>query len=124
MDAEKAEKVINGLEHCADRSQCNNECPYSDIIQDQNEGMDSCITQLSKDALSVIRELKAENERLKSDISFAVKTIKDREKTYREAEENCRLHSDTDECVYTRADLFDASASAYNTALELLKTPI
>lgn len=59
MDAEKVKKVVDGLEHCAERSKCNNECPYSDIIQDQNEGMDSCITQLSKDALSVIRGLQA-----------------------------------------------------------------
>lgn len=50
------EKVIKGLEHCAVRHKCNNECPYSNIIQDQNEGMDSCVTQLSKDALELLKE--------------------------------------------------------------------
>ena len=50
------EKVIKGLEHCAVRHKCNNECPYSNIIQDQNEGMDSCVTQLSKDALELLKD--------------------------------------------------------------------
>ena len=50
------ERVKQGLKHCSDRSRCNDRCPYSNIIKDQNEGMDSCVTQLAADALSVIEE--------------------------------------------------------------------
>ena len=60
------EKVKQGLKHCSDRSRCNDRCPYSNIIKDQNEGMDSCVTQLAADAMSVIKEQQAEIERLKA----------------------------------------------------------
>ena len=49
-------KVIKGLEHCADRRFCNDACPYSDIIRDQNRGMDECVSALAKDALELMKE--------------------------------------------------------------------
>lgn len=74
------EKVVKGLEHCAVRHKCNNKCPYSNIIQDQNEGMDSCVTQLSKDALELLKEQQAEIERLKDDKANVIKLLeKERE---------------------------------------------
>lgn len=52
-------KVIIGLEHCADRRFCNDFCPYSDIIRDQNRGMDECVSALAKDALELLKEQEA-----------------------------------------------------------------
>lgn len=54
----KIKKVIKGLEHCADRRFCNDACPYSDIIRDQNRGMDECVSALAKDALELMKEQK------------------------------------------------------------------
>ena len=57
-------KVIKGLEHCADRRFCNDDCPYSDIISDQNRGMDECVSTLAKDALELLKEHKEHEELL------------------------------------------------------------
>ena len=54
-------KVIKGLEHCRDRSECNDDCPYSDIIRDQNRGMDECVSELANDALELLKERKRKN---------------------------------------------------------------
>lgn len=53
---DKLEKVIKGFEHCSDRSKCNDDCPYSEIIRNANEGMDECTTQLARDALELLKE--------------------------------------------------------------------
>lgn len=58
MDAEKVEKVCKGLE-CCKKHDCDL-CPY-DFAVCWNDTM---FEKLSSDALSVIRELKAENERM------------------------------------------------------------
>lgn len=60
-------KVIKGLEHCAERRFCNDDCPYSDIIRDQNSGMDECISALAKDALELLKEQQTEVDRLKAE---------------------------------------------------------
>lgn len=50
------EKVIKGLEHCSNKSLCNDSCPYSSILRDPNFGIDECITQLAHDALELLKE--------------------------------------------------------------------
>ena len=62
---ELIEKVKRGLKHCSDRGKCNDCCPYSYLIRDDNEGMDSCTSALCTDALSVIEQMEQEIERLK-----------------------------------------------------------
>lgn len=52
------EKVINGLEHCSNKSFCNDSCPYSFILRDPNFGIDECTTQLAHDALEMLKEQK------------------------------------------------------------------
>ena len=61
MDAEKVEKVCKGLECCADPGNCD-PCPYARGLEEVG-----CIQDMGKDALSVIRELKAEIDRLKQE---------------------------------------------------------
>lgn len=50
------EIVISGLEHCSNKSFCNDGCPYSPILKDANFGIDECITQLAHDALELLEE--------------------------------------------------------------------
>lgn len=50
------EKVIKGLEHCSNKSFCNDSCPYSSILRDPNFGIDECMTQLAHDALELLKE--------------------------------------------------------------------
>ena len=50
------EKVIKGLEHCSNKSLCNDDCPYSSILRDPNLGIDECMTQLAHDALELLKE--------------------------------------------------------------------
>ena len=47
------EKVIDGLEHCSDRTQkrCNPTCPYNDRV--------FCETELAQDALALLKEQEA-----------------------------------------------------------------
>lgn len=49
------EKVIKGLEHCSNKSFCNDSCPYSSILRDPNFGIDECMTQLAHDALELLK---------------------------------------------------------------------
>lgn len=70
MNNDMIEKVKQGLKHCSDRSRCNDDCPYSNIIKDQNEGMDSCTTQLASDALSIIKQMEHEIKRLKDEVAM------------------------------------------------------
>ena len=58
----KLEKTIKGLEHCADRCKCNDDCPYSKYIKNPNEGMDECITRLAKDALELLKKMQKERK--------------------------------------------------------------
>ncbi|MBR3020421.1 MAG: hypothetical protein IKH57_25715 [Clostridia bacterium] len=53
------EKVIRGLEHCSNRTTCDEDCPYWYIMNDPDMGIDECTSQLTKDALLL---LKAQNE--------------------------------------------------------------
>ena len=53
------EKVIKGLEHCSNKSFCNDSCPYSSILRDPNFGIDECMTQLAHDALELLKEQEA-----------------------------------------------------------------
>ena len=69
-DAEKVEKVCKGLECCADPGNCD-PCPYTRGLEEVG-----CIQDMEKDSLSVIRELKAENERLRQEKADAVSEIK------------------------------------------------
>lgn len=50
------EKVIKGLEHCSNKSFCNDGCPYSSILRDPNLGIDECMTCLAHDALELLKE--------------------------------------------------------------------
>lgn len=50
------EKVIKGLEHCSNKSFCNDGCPYSSILRDPNLGIDECMTCLAHDALKLLKE--------------------------------------------------------------------
>ena len=69
MNAEKVDRVEKQLDHHLNNGNCS-KCSV--------KGKDSadCINNLYKDALSVIRELKAENERLKQEKADAVSEIK------------------------------------------------
>ena len=60
MDAEKVEKVEKGLAFCNSRAICS-KCNYR--LTEESEK--TCDDILHADALDVIRELKAENERMK-----------------------------------------------------------
>ena len=68
-DARKVERVEKQLDHHLNNGNCS-KCSV--------KGKDSadCINNMYKDALSVIRELKAENERLRQEKDDAVKRIK------------------------------------------------
>ena len=70
MDAKRVEKVCKGLECCADPGNCD-PCPYTRGLEEVG-----CIQDMEKDALSVIRELKAENERLKQGKADVIERIK------------------------------------------------
>ena len=50
MDTDKLAKVINGLEHCSDRTnkRCNPTCPYHE--------RDFCNSELAQDALELLKE--------------------------------------------------------------------
>lgn len=119
------EKVINGLEHCAARHKCNNECPYSNIIQDQNEGMDSCITQLSKDALELLKQQNglmlaleqsnASNEYLNNSVSELGETInilKDEIKRLEEQQAEIEKLEDEKKRAIIDIDLYIADAES------------
>ena len=67
MDVEKVEKVITGIDICFNNKKCD-KCGY-----EYENGL--CLKALMNDALSVIRELKAENERLRQEKADAVKRI-------------------------------------------------
>ena len=45
------EKVIKGLECCAECGKCKNECPYDG----KNNSMYGCTTRLAKDALELLK---------------------------------------------------------------------
>lgn len=45
------EKVIKGLECCAECGKCKSECPYDG----KNDSLYGCTTQLAKDALEVLK---------------------------------------------------------------------
>ena len=65
MPDRKKEKVTKGLEHCSNKSFCNNGCPYSPILRDPNFGIDDCTTQLAHDALELLKEQESEIVRCK-----------------------------------------------------------
>ena len=69
MDAEKVEKVESQLDHHLNNGHCS-KCSV------KGKGLGDCINNLFEDALSVIRELTAENERLRQEKADAVKRIK------------------------------------------------
>lgn len=46
------EKVIKGLECCAECGKCKSECPYAG----KNNSMYGCTTRLAKDALALLKE--------------------------------------------------------------------
>lgn len=48
---EKREKVIKGLECCAECGKCKSECPYDG----KNNSMYGCTTRLAKDALELLK---------------------------------------------------------------------
>ena len=61
------EKVIKGLECCAECGKCKSECPYDG----KNNSMYGCTTRLAKDALEL---LKAQEPRLITEEDFEDKT--------------------------------------------------
>ena len=67
-----AEKVINWFEVCRVNELCSTDCPYWDASTNAE-----CAQKMASDALSVIRELKAENERLRQEKDDAVTVIQD-----------------------------------------------
>ena len=77
MDAENVEKVDTGLELCTSITPdgCLMLCPYKNEQDQTYSGF--CEQVLKRDALSVIRELKAENERLRQEKEDAVTVIQD-----------------------------------------------
>ena len=99
--------IIKALECCITNSEmdCIN-CPYRGIVNDLYDG---CVNTLVKDALSLIKELTEENERLKAEnetleIYNADYKYKNKELTAfnrRWAKECAELQ---DECEYIKAD--------------------
>ena len=108
-DAEKVEKVKKGLE-CCKKHDCDL-CPY-DSSECWNDTM---FEKLSSDALSVIRELKAENERLRQEKADAVKRIAD-EQTYESSEMN-KCGNDGDDWGY---GVHAGKYTAYQFALDII----
>jgi len=100
MDAEKVEKVCEWLERCTSFDSVDN------------------MYQLFTEALSVIRELKAENERLRQEKADAVKRI-----------EQCRLNcisgeKDCDSALDREGkEINRAKAYAYQWVLNIINKP-
>ena len=106
----KKEKVLNGLEHCSNRSECTDECHYSPIIR---SGMDECVTLLCKDALDVIEEQQAEIERLKAEKANVIKQI----------ESEIQLLRKERACVHNSAEreTYNWLINGYQGALDMIK---
>lgn len=82
-----AEKVINWFEVCRVNELCSTDCPYWDASTNAE-----CAQKMASDALSVIRELQAENERLKQEKLINVDKL--REKLgFAESCEKCKKDS-------------------------------
>ena len=114
MDAEKVDKVEKGLAFCNSKAICS-KCNY--CLTEESEK--ACDDILHADALSVIRELKAENDRLKQEKADAVKRI---------TEERDRVCAEThrDMCYRTDIPADNEAFEYYNglgKALDIINTP-
>ena len=114
-DAEKVEKVCKGLELCTSITPdgCLMLCPYKDEQDETYSGF--CEQVLKRDAMSVIRELKAENERLRQEKADAVKRIE-------RCRQNCISSEKVCDSAYNKSgkEWYRAKADAYKQALDII----
>ena len=106
-DAEKVEKVISGLYEMALRTS------WDDIDSQRHR-----FQPVLNDAMSVIRELKAENERLRQEKADAVKRIE-------RCRQNCISGEKDCDIAYNKSgkEWYRAKADAYKQALDIINEP-
>ena len=66
MSVDKLEKVIKGLECCAECGKCKSECPYDG----KDNSMYGCTTRLAQDALELLKAQEPVKPK-KNDVEFA-----------------------------------------------------
>lgn len=73
---EKLEKVIAGLECCAEAKEIVNICPEKCPYYGERDGDKVCMDFLMEDALDIIGRLREENRDLRKDIEVLTEGVK------------------------------------------------